>query len=125
MRVIFGFGALLAIATGCMLGPTNGTTVAGPVVGTTLSYWGYYNQPGRPVELQVLADPDNPGGVGGDPGVDSNWVTVATTTTSTTPFVWHDPSSPIYAWSVSAAAVPSATAPLDKRWAPGGLQRVR
>jgi len=106
---------LAAAAAGCQTGPTNGTTVAGSVIGKAFTFQGYYNVPSTPVSLQVMNDPSK------DPAVDANWVQFATAVTGTSPQV--DQSDPLYYWSVSAAPVPSAA--FAARWPQGGLVRVR
>lgn len=105
-----------ALAGGCMTSPTNGTTVAGTVVGKQLTFSGYYNMAAAVIQLQVMTDPTL------DPGLASSWVGFATATTSTSP-TYVNSTDPLYYWSVTAAPVP--TAAVASRWPQGGLVRVR
>ncbi len=117
----YGLGQLalaLSLSTGaCMTGPFNGTTdPAASVIGHALSFAGYDETPGTPVNIQVLVDPEH------DPLPGSNWVTIGTATTSVNPFYWNS-SQPLYQWVVSATPVPSLAE--AARWPQGGVMRVR
>lgn len=105
-----------AAGTGCVTGPTNGTTVSGNVVGKALSFSGYHNAPSTTIRLQVMTDPTL------NPATGANWVDFATTTTGTVP-TYVNSTDPLYSWSVTAAPVPNAA--VASRWPQGGLVRVR
>jgi hypothetical protein len=109
--------ALLALSlAACQTGPTNGTTVAGGVIGKSIQFGGYFNKPNELISLQVMTDPTK------DPSVSANWVQFATATTSSTPTTVNS-TDPLYAWSVSAVPVPNIF--VGARWPQGGLIRVR
>jgi len=111
------YPALVTLAlAACQFAPTNGTTAAGPVIGKSFLFQGYFNQPGAVISLQVLNNPAN------DPAVAANWVPFATAISSTTPTFINNP-DPLYFWSVTAAPVPNAF--MAARWPQGGLARVR
>jgi len=103
----------------CMTAPLNGSTDStANLIGHAITYAGFHNVPGMAVTVQVLHDPETQ-----DPNVSANWDTIATGATETTPFVWHDPSDPLYSWSITATPVPTTNQAL--RWPQGGVQRVR
>lgn len=111
------YPALVALAlAACQIGPTNGTTATGPVIGKSFLFQGYFNEPSAVITLQVLNNPAN------DPAVAANWAPFATATSSTTPTFFNNP-DPLYFWSVTAAPVPNVF--LAARWPQGGLVRVR
>lgn len=107
--------ASLALAA-CVTGPTNGTTVAGSVIGKQISFAGYYNVPSALVRLQVMSNPTL------DPNAPASWVDFATATTGTSP-TYVNSTDPLYPWSVTAAPVPNAAA--AARWPQGGLVKIR
>lgn len=107
----------LALAGGCMTGPHNGTSTSGPVVGKSLTFQGYSNEPNYAVRIQVLTDSTF------NPSNNANWVTIANTSTDATPDLYVDTPDPLYAWSVSAVPVPNAG--VAARWPQGGLVRLR
>ena len=109
--------AALALTAGCMTGPHNGTALSGSVIGKSITFSGYYNEPNYQIKVQVLSDP------GQNPGVNANWITLATTSTGAVPALYADTSDPLYAWSVNATPVPNAGA--AARWPQGGLVRIR
>lgn len=115
LATTFLVGALTL--TGCMTGPHNGTSTSGPVVGKSLTFTGYSNEPNYAVRIQVLADPTF------NPGTNANWITIANTSTDATPDLYVDTPDPLYAWSVSAVPVPNAG--VAARWPQGGLVRLR
>lgn len=115
LATTFLVGALTL--TGCMTGPHNGTSTSGSVVGKSLTFQGYSNEPNYAVRIQVLADPTL------NPSTNANWVTIANTSTDNTPDLYVDTSDPLYEWSVSAVPVPNAGA--AARWPQGGLVRLR
>ncbi len=102
-------------AMGCMTNPNNGTTISGSAEGDTQTFSGYYNEPNIPIEVQILYKPD------ADPTVSSNWKTVGTAVSSSSPTSWNDP-DPLYAWSLSAVPVPVG---YSLRWPAGGVARIR
>ena len=117
MRFVRVSSLLLALAAGaCQTGPVNGTTAAGPVVGKTFTFQGYWNAPSEVISLQVMKDPTI------DPNVAANWIQFATATSSTTPTTINS-TDPLYYWSVNASPVPTAF--VSARWPQGGLIRVR
>lgn len=100
----------------CQIGPVNGTTATGPVIGKSFLFQGYFNQPSAVISLQVMNDPTQ------DPAVAASWVPFATATSSTSPTFINNP-DPLYFWSVTAVPVPSSA--VAARWPQGGLVRVR
>lgn len=113
----FLLAAALALTGACMTGPHNGTAVSGAVLGKSLTFSGYYNEPNYQIRVQVLNDP------GLNPSVNGNWTTIATTFTGASPALYGDTNDPLYAWSVTATPVPNAGA--AARWPQGGLVRLR
>lgn len=118
MRHVRLYAALITLATAgaCQTGPVNGTTAAGPVVGKSFLFQGYFNHPSELISLQVMTDPTK------DPGVAANWVQFATAVSSTSETTINS-TDPLYFWSVNAIPVPSAA--VAARWPQGGLVRVR
>ena len=110
---------VLALATGCMLGPSNGTTTNQNVVGKTFTFQGYFNEPNEFIYVEVLEDPAL------DPNIDGNWAGFTATKSSTDP-QYINSDTPLYAWSATGAPVPAnADAVIKKRWPQGGVARIR
>lgn len=111
------FVVAVAVAAGaCQTGPYNGTTVSGSVVGKSLLFQGYWNEPSTSIRLQIMTDPTK------DPGNDANWVQFASAVSETSPTTVNS-TDPLYYWSVNAVPVPSSG--VAGRWPQGGLARVR
>jgi hypothetical protein len=111
--------ALCAMLPACMEKPQNGDVIAGTTQGKALAFSGKHPQPGEQIFIQVLKAPDD--AAQNNPAVNANWVTIATATSATTPFTWHDP-NPYYTWSWTGTPAPSAAA---GRWPQGGIMRFR
>jgi hypothetical protein len=117
-QIVFslGLGLSLCVATACQTAPFNGTTAAGPVIGKSFLFQGFWNEPSEVISLQVMVDPTR------DPALATSWVQFATAVSSTTPTLVNRP-DPLFQWSVNAVPVPNAT--VAARWPQGGLVRVR
>jgi hypothetical protein len=100
----------------CLTAPLNGTVVDGPVIGKSIEFQGFWNQPNELIRLQIMTDPTR------DPALASSWVQFATARSSTEPLTVNHP-DPLFGWSVTAIPVPNAT--VAARWPQGGLARVR
>jgi hypothetical protein len=111
----FSLAFVLAVAA-CQTAPTNGTTAGGSVIGKTFTFSGFFNQPNVAIVLDVMKDPTQ------DPANNANWTPFTFTATSTTETIVNRP-DPLFAWTVTAAPVPSTT--VAARWPQGGLVRVR
>lgn len=111
--------ALCLLALGCMNDPLNGTAVAEPVKGKSLTARGFYLKPSIPIEVQVLKTP------GSNPTVATSWEVLGTTTSGTAPLNWNS-TDPLYAWSLAVVPVPTNATPTQlQRWPTGKLARLR
>jgi hypothetical protein len=114
--VILVVTILGAAGGGCMLGPTNGETHSGSTIGQSITAWGYSNQPGVEVEIDVLNSVED------DPTVDTNWFPIGTATTSANGQPINDPTNLAYLWSLNVIPNDGTT---PSRWLQGGLARIR
>lgn len=115
--------ALCAALPACMEGPENGDVVLGNTVGKGLLFSGKHNKPNIQIRVQVLKAPDDPSQ--NSPLNTNNWVTIGTTTSSSTPQHWPLDSvdDPYYDWSIGAIAVTNSS--VLARWPQGGIMRFR
>ncbi len=116
---IAGIGLSLLLTLGLIASCNsnqNGETYSGPNVGRSVTLGGYSSNPGDSISIRVLNN------AYANPDVSSNWVEVATTTTSTTPSQWDDNTN-LYFWSVDAVLVPSAS--VSQRWPENGVVKIQ
>jgi len=101
----------------CTLGPNNGSTFEGAIVGASFPYAGFTNQPGETISIQIL-DPVN-----ADPSNNANWREIKSTVTATTP-TWANDPNPLYFWSANVVPVDDAERQ-SWLWPTGGVVRTR
>jgi hypothetical protein len=92
--------------------PANGARFSGRAQVDDITFSGFTTAAGQTVEVQVLNDPNAA-------IAEENWVTLATTTSESTPTQFNDP-APIFRWTVEAA--PGAD---GNKWPDGGVLRYR
>jgi hypothetical protein len=108
--------SLLAAALGlgavaCSLSHENGQVFTTDEVDRPQEVYGYVDQPGKEVVVELLSSPE-------DPATEANWVVVGRGRSSTTPTKLGDPERPAYQWSATFT-------PRASHWPRGGLLRVR
>lgn len=111
---------LCAALPACMERPTNGDVITGETLGKTLGFSGKHASPNTDIYIQVMAAPDVAGK--NDPSDPSNWVTIATATSSSTPEYWQG-DDPYYSWAKAGIPVPGKA--FAGRWPQGGILRFR
>jgi hypothetical protein len=109
-------GVLGGALPACVEGPENGDLYSHPThsQGFGVTFEGKYDKPNKTIRIQVQKSPDNPN--------DQSWVTIGTTTTSSTPEYWNQ-AEPYYSWSIGA--IPAPNAATAERWPQGGILRFR
>ena len=108
-----GLLAMAALAAGCMNGPYDGDVVGGSTLGASFQFSGYYDSPNIPITIQVLDSPDS----------SPHWVTLATTTTASSPSGSYPSGDNYFQFSVNAT--PAPTSALLERFPQGGMFRSR
>ena len=104
--------ALALGAAACSLSHENGEVFTTDEVNRPQELYGYVDQPGRELVIELLSSPE------ADPATEANWVVVGRGRSSTTPNNLGDPDRLAYEWS--ATFTPQAS-----HWPRGGLLRVR